>query len=137
MEDQPADSGDLTTGAAEADEATEAVDTPTPDESTQPRRRWRHLWRRSGSRESAPTPTADGTADVAETEDVKPAPRTPVGKARRAAKAEREPDEVTADEPADETVEAEPDGRATEPNRTPNPLRTNRFSFRTSPRADG
>ena len=68
------------------------------------------------SRAAAPAPTADETADAAETEDVKPAPRTPVGKARRAAKAEREPDEVTADEPADETVEAESDRRR-QPNR--------------------
>ena len=120
MEDQPADSGDLTTGAAEADEATEVVDTPTPDEPTRPRHRWRHLWRRSSSREGAPDEapaavdeSADATADVAETEDVSPAPRTPVGKARRATKAEREPDEVIADEPADETVEAEPAGDET------------------------
>ena len=65
----------------------------------------------------------------------------PVGKARRTAKAEREPDEVPADEPADETVEAEPAAEETPEAESeaalPNPLRTNRFSFRTSPRADG
>ena len=117
MEDQPSDPGDLTT---------EAVEASTPDEPTPRRRRWRILRRRSTKAESlaAVDESADATADVAGTEDVKPAPRTPVGKAGRAAKAQPKPDEATADQPDGETVEAEaagdevpeaePDGETTE-----------------------
>jgi Mce-associated membrane protein len=72
-------------------EATESVEAREPA----PRRRW-SLFRR---RPKVPEPTAFSAPadDVAEQES-EPAPRTPVGKASRAAKALREP-EPTADEP--------------------------------------
>jgi Mce-associated membrane protein len=131
VEDQPADSGDLTTGAespaqpagaADSDEATDdkaarrrmplrkdlassaddAVDTAaevqteTVDGPTSLRRRWA-LFRR---RTKAPEPQA-------EPEESKPAPRTPVGKAARAAKPVAEPEPNADEQAADEDPEVQ------------------------------
>jgi Mce-associated membrane protein len=123
VEDQPADSGDLTTGAelpaqpADApatDEATDATATPR-------RRRWTLFRRPSKTTEAAPVSdlTEETTApeepeEAEEAEEPKPAPRTPVGKTGRTAKAvEEQPvsDEVTTDEAAESDApeaEAEP-----------------------------
>lgn len=83
MEDQPADSGDLTTGA----EPSEAAD------ATSPRRRRFSLRRRA----KAVEPEADSAAEPVD-EEPKPEPRVPMGKAAR----------TKADEPTVEAVE-EPD----------------------------
>lgn len=72
MEDQPADSSDLTTGATEtADEATEA----------QPARR-----RRFSLRRKAKSPATENVS--AEPTEAEPAARVPVGKSRRSARTE-------------------------------------------------
>lgn len=104
MEDQQPDSGDLTTDTTEAADGTET----TASEPAQRARR-RRLWRR---RTEAQEPASEPVAETESTEDEKPAPRTPVGKARRAAKvvepAAEEPAEVepTAEEAALETAES-------------------------------
>ncbi|HEX2211872.1 MAG TPA: mammalian cell entry protein [Mycobacterium sp.] len=93
MEDQPADSGDLTAG----DETSEATD------ATSPRRRRFSLRRRP----KVAQPEADSAAEPAD-EEPNPAPRVPMGKAART-KAD-EPTAETIDEPTVEAVE-EPTGQ--------------------------
>jgi Mce-associated membrane protein len=111
VEDQPADSGDLTTdaelpaqpaGVTETDAA--AVDAPAvaEPEPAQRRPRWGLLRRGSKTAEAAPISVAD---EPEEAEEPKPARRTPVGKAGRTAKA------AEVDEP---TIEAEPTEEAAE-----------------------
>ncbi|MGV0794832.1 mammalian cell entry protein [Mycolicibacterium sp. XJ1819] len=90
MEDQPADSGDLTTGP----------DSPEPPADTtdaaKPRRRWFGLRRKKTVSEPVP----DATVETEAAAEPDPAPPRPVGKARRAAK--------TAEPDTDESVEEEP-----------------------------
>ena len=81
-------SATTTDGAAEPAQSTTetfgeapAIET-TSKEPAQRARRWR-LWRR---RTQAQVPASEPVAETESTEDSKPAPRTPVGKARRAAK---------------------------------------------------
>lgn len=63
-----------------------------------PRRRWSLFRRRPKAPEPEAVSSADDGAEQREPEEPKPAPRRPVGKASRTAKAETEP-EPTADEP--------------------------------------
>jgi Mce-associated membrane protein len=145
VEDQPTDSGDLTTGAelpaAGTDEAAEATaarrrhrmplrkqlaasredadDTATeepPEAETAepveagepaPRRRWSLFRRRPRAPEPEAVSAGDDMAEQQEPGEPKPAPRRPVGKASRTAKAvtERQP---TADEPAADEQEQAP-----------------------------
>jgi Mce-associated membrane protein len=107
VEDQPADSGDLTTDA-------ETPAQPADAEATPRRRRWSLFRRRSKTTEAAPV--SDVTSDVAEepadpqaSDEPKPAPRTPVGKSGRAAKPV-EVEEPVGDDEAEET--ADDDGQA-------------------------
>jgi Mce-associated membrane protein len=95
VEDQPADSGDLTTEVAETDAA--ALDAPAvaEPEPAQPRR-WRLFRRQSKPVEAAPVSLAD-VPEPEDAEEPKPARRTPVGKAGRTAKA-AEVDEPTIEE---------------------------------------
>jgi Mce-associated membrane protein len=114
VEDQQPDPGDLTTETAETADATASEEAPVAaasEESVEPaaatrRRRWFALRRRA----KTPEPVTDsGTSDVAEPDKAEPAPRTPVGKAGRTAKAQApvdEPIEAPADEP---TEAAEPE----------------------------
>ncbi|HEX2285230.1 MAG TPA: mammalian cell entry protein [Mycobacterium sp.] len=106
MEDQPADPGDLTTGAETA-EATEAKGS---------RRRWFSLRRRTRT----PEPVAASAAEEdAKPEESQPQPRTPVGKARRSTNAQ-EPVENAVDEEAAESAESEgSEPEATEAPETP------------------
>ncbi len=104
MEDQQPDSGDLTTDAAQTDDAT--------DEKPGRRRwRWGLFRRRSKTPEPAPVSTADDSADTTEEteepEEAKQAPRRPVGKARRTAKPVAAPEPAGEEEPADERAEEE------------------------------
>jgi Mce-associated membrane protein len=105
VEDQPADSGDLTTDV-------ETPAQPADAEATPRRRRWALLRRRSKTAEAAPVSdvTPDVTSDVAEEpaelDEPKPAPRTPVGKAGRAAKPVEVPAEETADDDQAEDSES-------------------------------
>jgi Mce-associated membrane protein len=94
------DADDTATEEPPEAEATESVEAGEPA----PRRRW-SLFRR---RPKVPEPAAvSAPADDVAEQEPKPAPRTPVGKASRAAKAVTEP-EPTADEPpADESAEAD------------------------------
>jgi Mce-associated membrane protein len=97
VEDQPADSSDLTTGAAETAESSP---------STTPRRRRFSLRRRAKTTE----PVAVSATDEAEEPDqTKSASRTPTGKAGRTAKARpvKEPVTETAEEPAVEEPASE------------------------------
>jgi Mce-associated membrane protein len=127
VEDQQPDSGDLTTDATEAADGTPSRrrhrmpllrERPATDSALEPARettettgveapvtettsaeppararRWR-LWRR---RTEAQEPASEPVAETESIEDSKPAPRTPVGKARRAAKVV----EPAAEEPAE------------------------------------
>jgi len=118
VEDQPADSGDLTTEGS--DEATEAVE-PVEAEQASPRRRWGFFRRRAKAPElealSAPVDEVAEAQEPEEPAQASPAPRTPVGKAARSARPVTEPEqpedeqpaaEQPADEnPADENPEAE------------------------------
>jgi Mce-associated membrane protein len=131
VEDQPADTGDLTTDAAETDAkaarrrrrmslrkelvadrddavdtatevTTETVEEPGPADEPASPRRWRGLFRR---RPKALEPQAVP-------EEPKPAPRTPVGKAARVAKPVTEPEptpeqQMPDESAADEITEAE------------------------------
>jgi Mce-associated membrane protein len=100
VEDQPADSGDLTTDA-------ETPARPADAETTPRRRRWALLRRRSKTAEAAPV--SDVTSDVTQESDLeesKPAPRTPVGKSGRAAKSVEVPAEETADDDQAEDSES-------------------------------
>jgi Mce-associated membrane protein len=118
VEDQPADSGDLTTDAAQPDETTDAADEtvdesavaePAVDEPTPAprRRRWAFFRGRSKTAEAEPVSDVnEEPAEPVEPEDSKPERRTPVGKAGRTAKQEEE-QPASAEEPADETTEAE------------------------------
>jgi Mce-associated membrane protein len=103
VEDQPADSGDLTTDAAEPDEATAAT----------ARRRWWNFRRQHKVTESAPGENADSTAESSETEEAKPQSRTPVGKSRRTVKSVASAEPLTEEEPVEPVEEsaeaAEPD----------------------------
>ncbi|MGX9789103.1 mammalian cell entry protein [Mycobacterium sp. MMS18-G62] len=95
MEDQPADPGDLTTGA---ESPAQPADAPAADDAA-PRRR-RGLWRRRAKTpETQPTPTGESEEAV---EEPKPESRTPVGKAGRSAKPVAEPEPAGADEAADD-----------------------------------
>jgi Mce-associated membrane protein len=100
VEDQPADSGDLTTDA-------QTPAQPAGSGAT-PRRRWSPFRRRSKTTEVATV--SDVSSDVAEEpgelEEPKPAPRTPVGKSGRAAKPVEAEDPVGDDE-AEETESTE------------------------------
>jgi Mce-associated membrane protein len=136
VEDQPADSGDLTTDAkaarrrhrmplrkelatssGDADDTAADAKTETGEES-QPeatevaqaervssRRRWGLFRRRTKTSESeAVSAPADEVAEPQQPEEPKPAPRTPVGKASRAAKAVAEPEPTVDLPPVDETT---------------------------------
>lgn len=96
MEDQPADSGDLTTESAEPS-----------------RQRRRFPWRRTKKAEGQPDPA---TAEVTEAPEVEEsAPRVPTGKPRRTTKPEPavEPEAEIAPEPEAEVApEAAPDATA-------------------------
>jgi len=135
VEDQPADSGDLTTtdakvarrrhrmplrselaaGRADTDQAAtddqNLQDTPpeakVDAEPVAPRGRWRIFGRRTKAAEpeAVPAPTEE-VAEPQEPAPTKPAVRTPVGKASRAAKAETVP-EPTVEEPTVEELQAE------------------------------
>jgi Mce-associated membrane protein len=95
VEDQPADSGDLTTDAAETE--------PTP------RRGWWQRRRRPEAPEAVPAETADVTTESTEHEETESVPRRPVGKAGRAAKtAEPETQTEEAAEPDAEAEHVEP-----------------------------
>jgi Mce-associated membrane protein len=160
VEDQPADSGDLTTGATgaelpaqpgEADEATDAKaespaqpaeaarrrhrmplrkefaashedadDTATQTETREEpevaaaaapvasQRRWGLFRRRvKASEPEVVSATADELSEPQAAEEPKPAPRTPVGKASRAAKAVAEPEPTVDVPPVDETADAQ------------------------------
>ena len=129
MEDQPADTGDLTTGAVAADEAADATaarrrhrmplrkklaaSREDADEKTEvagaaaPRRRWGLFRRRTKTTEPEAVSSADGGAALQEPEEPKPPPRTPVGKASRIAKPLTEPEPSAEEQPADESAEAE------------------------------
>ena len=89
MEDQPADSGDLTTD-------------PTADEA--PPRRRRGLWRRRAKTLETQTTSTSEPEDTVE--EPKPESRTPVGKAGRSAKPVAEPEPAGADEATDEAQES-------------------------------
>jgi Mce-associated membrane protein len=116
VEDQPADSGDLTTDATDTDDTTVVADEPveTAVEITEPgaeptpapRRRWWQFRRRPKVTEPAPDQSADTTAESTAPEETKPPSRTPVGKAGRAAKSVATAEPVTAEEPAEEAPEA-------------------------------
>jgi Mce-associated membrane protein len=103
-----ASTADVTPQATEV--STEVTQEPAEVEPAKPGRRWFSLRRRAKTSE----PVADSASGaVAEPDEPKPAPRTPVGKSRRtAAVAEpaqepvQEPAEETAEEPADEVAEA-------------------------------
>jgi Mce-associated membrane protein len=109
VEDQPADSGDLTTDAAR------------PDDVTATRRRWGLLRWRSKTSESEPVPAEvesraeELTESVPESDEPVAPPRIPVGKARRTAKPEPATVETSAETEADDqTSEAvEPDSEET------------------------
>jgi Mce-associated membrane protein len=135
VEDQPADTGDLTTGAAGADEAADATaarrrhrmplrkelaasredaDDIATDEKTDvdtgavaPRRRWGLFRRRTKTTELEAVSSADEGAALPEPEEPKPPPRTPVGKASRTAKPLTEPEPSADEQPAEESAEAE------------------------------
>jgi Mce-associated membrane protein len=94
------DADDTATEEPPEAEATESVEAGEPAS----RRRWSLLRRRP----KVPEPAAvSAPADDVTEQEPKPAPRTPVGKASRAANAVTEP-EPTADEPpADESAEAD------------------------------
>lgn len=106
MEDQPADSGDLTTDTAETDEASAAnarrrrmplrgqlasseeshEDAATDAEAEpSPRRRWWNFRRQREVTKPTVDETTGTTAESAEPEEAKPQPRTPVGKSGRTA----------------------------------------------------
>jgi Mce-associated membrane protein len=114
VEDQPADSGDLTTGA---ELPAQPADAPATDATATPRRRrWALLRRPSKTTEAAPVSdlaeetTPEESEEAQEADEPKPAPRTPVGKTGRTAKAvEEQPvsDEDSAEEAAEEAAEAE------------------------------
>jgi Mce-associated membrane protein len=114
VEDQPADSGDLTTDA-------QTPAQPADAEATPRRRRWSLLRRRSKTAEAEPVSGA--TSDVTEepvepqaSDEPKPAPRTPVGKSGRTAKpveVEEPVGDDDAEEAADDDGQAE-DSEATE-----------------------
>jgi Mce-associated membrane protein len=123
VEDQPADSGDLTTDAelpAQPADVTEtdaaAVDAPAvaEPEPAQRRRRWRLFGRGSKTAEAAPISVA---GEPEEAEEPKPARRTPVGKAGRTAKA-AEVDEPTIEA---ETAEEAAENEQAEPTEAPEP----------------
>jgi Mce-associated membrane protein len=113
VEDQPADSGDLTTEGS--DEATEAVE-PVEAEQASPRRRWGFFRRRAKAPElealSAPVDEVAEAQEPEEPAQASPAPRTPVGKAARSARPVTEPEQpedeqLTAEQPADENPDDE------------------------------
>ena len=110
MEDQPADSGDLTTDVAEADEATAA----------KTRRRWWNLRRQHKITEPTVDESAHTTAESTETEATKPQSRTPVGKSGRTAKSVPPVEPATEDEPVEPVDEAvEPVEEPVESDETP------------------
>jgi Mce-associated membrane protein len=108
VEDQPADPGDLTTDADEADETPVATDEAVPQEATEAdgpealprRRRWGFIRRPS----KTPDATPDSTAEALEPEEPEPAVRTPVGKAGRTARTAAAP--ASTEEPAEDAAEA-------------------------------
>jgi Mce-associated membrane protein len=127
VEDQPADSGDLTTGeSSDAPESTATdVTTVVTEQSTEasPKRRWFSKRRKTvePEREAAPAEPAGEAEPIAETEaeptaetQTKPAARVPVGKASRvktgepAEAATGESAEAEAAEPAEEPGDPEP-----------------------------
>jgi Mce-associated membrane protein len=138
VEDQPADSGDLTTGADEATDAKAArhrhrmplrkelaaspegaddtsTDQKTPtDEQTEPGAveavATRRRWGLFRRRAKAVEPKAVSTPedDAAEPEEPKAARRMPVGKASRTAKTATEPDPAADEQPVAENAEDTP-----------------------------
>jgi Mce-associated membrane protein len=100
VEDQPADSGDLTTDA-------QTPAQPADTDTTPRRRRWALLRRRSKTAEAAPVSdvSSDATEAAAGLEEPKPAPRTPVGKSGRAAKPV-EAEGPVGDDDAEESTES-------------------------------
>lgn len=100
MEDQPAESGDLTTGSA-----------AEPGR----RRRWSLLRRRSAKPEAAePVAAESDAADGADPEppEDKPASRVPVGKSRRTTKADEGED--THEDEETRSEESEPESQSSE-----------------------
>ncbi|HET6734185.1 mammalian cell entry protein [Mycobacterium sp.] len=110
MEDQPADSGDLTTGAAEKDEATAAK-----------ARRWWRFGRQDKATEPSVDESTDATAESTEPEEPKPQSRKPVGKSGRTATPVAPAEPATEDEPIDseEPVEESAETEATESEEAP------------------
>ena len=89
------------------DVTTQAIEEPAEPAPTKPRRRWFSLRRRA--KEAEPEGVS-GTDEVAETEESTPAPRRPVGKARRTAAVQtavEAPAEDDAETPATQTPEPE------------------------------
>ncbi len=109
MEDQPADPGDLTTEAEAPKVSAE------PEASAEPRRRRFSLRRRPKNPE--PEAVSEPTTEAVEPVEAEAAPRTPVGKKRRAPKVEApaEDAETPADEPVDESAEEPEDDRVLVP----------------------
>ncbi|MDV3130000.1 mammalian cell entry protein [Mycobacterium sp. 21AC1] len=111
MEDQPADSGDLTTGTPDESEAAQA-------KAEKPRRRRRFPWKRGGevaAEAEAEQETEADAADAADAVEEPPQPRVPVGKGRRAAAVEAEPEpepEPEAEAETEPAAEAEPEAAA-------------------------
>ena len=109
MEDQPADSGDLTTGPADSQDSTPA--------------KRRGGWPFKRRRTAADTSVAD-VDEVPAEESETPAVRTPVGKSRRTARMPDEPTaagvtEPAAAEPEPEEPQPEPEPEAQEPEAKP------------------
>jgi Mce-associated membrane protein len=113
VEDQPADSGDLTTDAESSATSGEAADGTGP---TAARRRWFTRRRKAHAQNTEDVAITEQSAPV---EEPKPAAPTPVGKSRRAAKTRQRPAEVNDDprqvtSPEDETADPEADADAAE-----------------------
>ncbi len=103
----PEDTGSATDEQSEPDEQPE----PTVTEAAAPeasRRRWGLFRRRAKTAEPevVSAPTAEVT-EPQEAEEPKPAPRTPVGKASRAAKAAAEPEPTVDVPPVDDVADVE------------------------------
>ena len=96
MEDQPADSGDLTTAAQTA-------------EPEQPARRWWQRRRRPKVTEPVVTETTETPTESTELQAAEPAPRKPTGKAGRAAKVVETTEPVEDSEPVQTAESDAPD----------------------------
>jgi Mce-associated membrane protein len=110
---------ELAAGREDTDETATGENTPTAEkpepevvepEPVPARRRWRLFRRRTKAPEpQAVSVPADEVTELVEPESPKSAPRTPVGKASRAAKTVTVPEPTVDEEPVDaEPVDAEP-----------------------------